>query len=76
MPHVATTTGTATEKLKRFLREGGKPAYDSPPIERIPCISVHGIKLIDVAEVDYVPAFPITPQTEIIEQLSEWCGME
>ena len=26
-----------------------------------------------LADVDYVPAFPITPQTEIIEQLSAWC---
>ncbi len=43
-----------TEKLKRFLREGSRPAYDSPSLERIPCISGHGIKLIDVAEVDYV----------------------
>lgn len=25
-----------------------------------------------LAKVDYVPAFPITPQTEIIETLSEW----
>ncbi|WP_281254044.1 hypothetical protein [Solemya velesiana gill symbiont] len=25
-----------------------------------------------LAEVDYVPAFPITPQTEIIESLSAW----
>lgn len=25
-----------------------------------------------MAEVDYVPAFPITPQTEIIETLSQW----
>ncbi len=25
-----------------------------------------------LAEVDYVPAFPITPQTEIIEALSKW----
>ena len=25
-----------------------------------------------LANVDYVPAFPITPQTEIIESLSEW----
>ena len=25
-----------------------------------------------LAEVDYIPAFPITPQTEIIETLSEW----
>lgn len=27
-----------------------------------------------LADVDYIPAFPITPQTEIIEALSEWCG--
>src|SRR3972149_2204282 len=28
-----------------------------------------GVKL---AEVDYVPAYPITPQTEIIETLAKW----
>lgn len=27
-----------------------------------------------LAEVDYVPAFPITPQTEIIETLAAWCA--
>lgn len=26
-----------------------------------------------LAQVDYVPAFPITPQTEIIETLAAWC---
>lgn len=26
-----------------------------------------------LADVDYVPAFPITPQTEIVETLSSWC---
>lgn len=26
-----------------------------------------------LADVDYVPAFPITPQTEIVETLSRWC---
>lgn len=26
-----------------------------------------------LAEVDYVPAFPITPQTEIIETIAGWC---
>jgi hypothetical protein len=25
-----------------------------------------------LAEVEYIPAFPITPQTEIIEELSRW----
>ncbi len=27
-----------------------------------------------LAAVDYVPAFPITPQTEIIEDLAAWCA--
>lgn len=26
-----------------------------------------------LADVDYVPSFPITPQTEIVEALAEWC---
>ena len=26
-----------------------------------------------LADVDYIPAFPITPQTEIVEALAEWC---
>lgn len=26
-----------------------------------------------LAQVDYIPAFPITPQTEIIETLANWC---
>jgi pyruvate ferredoxin oxidoreductase alpha subunit len=25
-----------------------------------------------LAKVDYIPAFPITPQTEIIETIAEW----
>lgn len=29
---------------------------------------------VRLAEVDYVPAFPITPQTEIIESLAKWIG--
>jgi pyruvate ferredoxin oxidoreductase alpha subunit len=28
---------------------------------------------VRLAQVDYVPAFPITPQTEIIETLAGWC---
>ncbi len=27
-----------------------------------------------LADVDYVPAFPITPQTEIVETLATWCA--
>jgi two-component system LytT family response regulator len=53
-PVQADRLSRTTEKLKRFLREGSRPAYGSPAIERIPCVSGHGLKLIDVAEVDYV----------------------
>ena len=43
-----------TEKIKRFLREGKRPAYISPVLERIPCVIGHGLKLIDTADVEYV----------------------
>lgn len=29
---------------------------------------------VRLADVDYIPAFPVTPQTEIIETLSKWIG--
>lgn len=29
-----------------------------------------------LAEADYIPAFPITPQTEIIETLAAWCDRD
>src|SRR5919109_2471860 len=29
-----------------------------------------------LADVDYIPAFPITPQTEIIELLAQWAAAE
>ncbi|MEN2974636.1 MAG: pyruvate synthase [Candidatus Caldarchaeales archaeon] len=28
-----------------------------------------------LAEVDYIPAYPITPQTEIVEKLAEWVAL-
>ena len=27
-----------------------------------------------LAQIDYVPAFPITPQAEIIETVARWCA--
>ncbi|NOQ49036.1 MAG: pyruvate synthase, partial [Methanococcoides sp.] len=27
---------------------------------------------VRLAEVDYIPAYPITPQTEIIETIAKW----
>ncbi|HEY3272060.1 MAG TPA: two-component system response regulator BtsR [Geothrix sp.] len=43
-----------TEKLKRILRDGNRPAFESPSIERIPCVTCHGIKLIDTTDVEFV----------------------
>jgi two-component system, LytTR family, response regulator len=53
-PVQADRLARTTEKLKRLLREGRRPDYGSASIERIPCISGHGIKVIDVADVDFV----------------------
>jgi len=44
----------ALARVKRFLGEGRAPAYDSPPIERIPCMGSQSIKLIDTSEVEFV----------------------
>ena len=44
----------AVDRLKRFLGEGQPPRYDSPAIERIPCMGAQSIKLIDTAEVEFV----------------------
>ena len=44
----------AIARLKRFLGEGRTPRYDSPLIERIPCMGSQSIKLIDTSEVEFV----------------------
>ena len=44
----------AITRLKRFLGEGRTPQYDSPLIERIPCMGSQSIKLIDTSEVEFV----------------------
>ena len=44
----------AIARLKRFLGEGRVPHYDSPIIERIPCMGSQSIKLIDTADVEFV----------------------
>ena len=42
------------EKLKRRFAEGGKPVFAGPAIQKIPCIHASKIKLIDMAELEYV----------------------
>jgi two-component system LytT family response regulator len=44
----------AVVRLKRFMGEGRRPKYDSPVIERIPCMGAQSIKLIDTSEVEFV----------------------
>jgi two-component system LytT family response regulator len=44
----------AIVRLKRFMGEGRRPKYDSPVIERIPCMGSQSIKLIDTSEVEFV----------------------
>nr|NIQ03639.1 pyruvate synthase [Nitrospinaceae bacterium]NIR57525.1 pyruvate synthase [Nitrospinaceae bacterium]NIS88000.1 pyruvate synthase [Nitrospinaceae bacterium]NIT84859.1 pyruvate synthase [Nitrospinaceae bacterium]NIU47040.1 pyruvate synthase [Nitrospinaceae bacterium] len=48
--------GVTDQKNKKMMLTGNKAA-------------AWGARLADV---DYVPAFPITPQTEIVETLSQW----
>lgn len=42
------------EKLKKRSAEGDKPVFTSPDIQKIPCLHASTIKLIDVAEIEYV----------------------
>jgi two-component system LytT family response regulator len=44
----------AIVRLKRFMGEGRRPKYDSPVIERIPCMGSQSIKLVDTSEVEFV----------------------
>lgn len=53
-PVQAERLARTTEKLKRFLLDGKRPAHSTPAIERIPCILGHGFKLIDVQDVEFV----------------------
>ena len=50
------------------IRESTRCGHGKHPLDR-QCRRGLGARL---AEVDYVPAFPITPQTEIIETLADW----
>jgi two-component system, LytTR family, response regulator len=41
-------------KLKRMLHEGSRGVYTGPDITRIPCLLANRIKLINIADVEYV----------------------
>jgi len=42
------------DKLRRALGEAPAGIYDGPPIERIPCLGTNSIRLVDLADVEYV----------------------
>jgi two-component system LytT family response regulator len=42
------------EKLKKRFAEGGRPVFAGPAIQKIPCIHSSKIKLINIAEIEYV----------------------
>lgn len=42
------------EKLQKHLREGHRPPLAVPPLEKIPCVGAHSIKLVAFADVEYV----------------------
>jgi two-component system LytT family response regulator len=63
------------EKLIRAVKVGARPTFDSPAIERIPCTGVGSIRLVDVAEVEFVRSGPagvyvVTPRGEFLTELT------
>jgi len=53
-PVQADRLSRALDKVKRFLGEGRRASYPAPPLERIPCVSAQGIKLVASSEVEAV----------------------
>ncbi len=63
------------EKLKRSVREGRRPVYGGPAIERIPCTGQNSIRLVDLSEVEYVQCsvagvYVVTPKGEFFTELT------
>ena len=63
------------EKVRRYLGEGRRPAYQVPPIERIPCVCSQGIKLVAVSEVECIRSSEtgvhlVTAQGEFLTELT------
>jgi two-component system LytT family response regulator len=65
----------ALARVKRFLGEGRRPQYDSPAIERIPCMGAQSIKLIDISDVEFVRSSEtgvhvVTARSEFLTELT------
>ncbi|BCR04459.1 putative response regulatory protein [Desulfuromonas versatilis] len=46
--------GKTVDKIRRLIRQGARPSYETPAINRIPCICANRIKLVDPKEVEHV----------------------
>lgn len=65
----------AVEKARRLLAGGERPAYQVPPLERIPCSGAQSIKLVDLAEVEFVRSsaagvYVVTARGELFTDLT------
>ncbi|MHB8909334.1 MAG: two-component system response regulator BtsR [Syntrophales bacterium] len=63
------------EKLKKRFAEGNKAVFMGPDIQKIPCLHASTIKLIDVAEIEYVRSgeagvYVISPAGEFYTELT------
>jgi len=63
------------ERLRQRRSEGARPAYAAPDIKRIPCLAARSIKLVPVAEVEFVKSskagvYVVTAQGEFFTELT------
>ncbi|BCL63007.1 putative response regulatory protein [Desulfomarina profundi] len=62
-------------KLLQMLRKGDRPRRDSNQVRRIPCVTGHTIKILDIRNVEYVYSgpggvFAVTPEGEFYTELT------
>jgi two-component system LytT family response regulator len=74
-PVTAERLARTVEKVRRYIGEGRRPDYQSPALERIPCVCAQGIKLVPTGEVEFVKSSEtgvhlITAQGEYLTELT------
>jgi two-component system LytT family response regulator len=65
----------AVEKVRRFQAGGERPAYAGAEITRIPCSGARSVKLVPVADVEFVKSGPagvyvVVPGSELFTELT------
>ena len=53
-PVERTRLARTVQRLKKLIQDGSRPVYPLEPVKKIPCVSGNRLKLIDVADVEYV----------------------